>query len=36
MAAYARFLDRWRDADPELRPRVQTAERALARLRADG
>jgi eukaryotic-like serine/threonine-protein kinase len=36
MAAYARFLDRWRNADPELRTRVQTAERALARLRADG
>jgi tetratricopeptide (TPR) repeat protein len=33
LAAYARFMERWRDADPELRPRVQAAERAMARLR---
>jgi eukaryotic-like serine/threonine-protein kinase len=33
LAAYARFIERWRDADPELQPRVRAAERAMARLR---
>jgi eukaryotic-like serine/threonine-protein kinase len=36
LEAYARFADRWRDADPELQPRVQTALRAIARLRDPG
>jgi eukaryotic-like serine/threonine-protein kinase len=29
---YSRFIDLWRDADMELQPRVQSAQRALARL----
>jgi eukaryotic-like serine/threonine-protein kinase len=29
---YSRFIDLWRDADPELQPRVEAARRALARL----
>jgi tetratricopeptide (TPR) repeat protein len=31
-AAYAEFIERWIDADPELRPMVDTARAALARL----
>ena len=31
-AAYAEFIERWVDADPELRPMVDTARAALARL----
>jgi eukaryotic-like serine/threonine-protein kinase len=34
--AYARFADRWRDADPALQPRVESATRAIARLRDPG
>lgn len=30
--AYARFVDLWHDADPELQPRVRSARRALDRL----
>jgi eukaryotic-like serine/threonine-protein kinase len=33
---YARMLELWRDADPELRPRVEAARRALSRLAEDG
>jgi hypothetical protein len=29
---YARFIQLWRDADPELQPRVQAAADALARI----
>lgn len=29
---YRRFITRWRDCDPALRPAVSAAERALARL----
>jgi tetratricopeptide (TPR) repeat protein len=29
---YKRFIDLWRDCDPELRPQVETAQRALERL----
>jgi hypothetical protein len=32
-ARYARFLELWRDCDPELRPLVRQAELRLARLR---
>jgi tetratricopeptide (TPR) repeat protein len=31
-AAYAEFVERWREADPELQPMVDTARAALARL----
>jgi len=30
--AYRNFIDMWKDADPELQPRVQAAREALARL----
>ena len=33
---YARFIDLWEDADPELQPRVDAARRALERLAAEG
>ncbi len=33
---YARFIDLWQDADPELQPRVEAARRALERLTAEG
>jgi tetratricopeptide (TPR) repeat protein/TolB-like protein len=33
---YKRFIDLWRDCDPELRPQVEAAERALERLTAEG
>lgn len=29
---YALFIDLWKDADPELQPRVEAARRALGRL----
>lgn len=32
---YARFIDLWQDADPELQPRVRAAQRALGRLAAE-
>ncbi len=32
---YARFVDLWKDADPELQPLVAEAEEHLARLRAE-
>ncbi|HSM08430.1 MAG TPA: hypothetical protein VLA33_05375 [Gemmatimonadota bacterium] len=31
-AAYAEFIERWKDADPKLQPMVDTARAALARL----
>lgn len=34
--AYERFIEFWQSADPELQPRVETARRALERLRAEG
>jgi eukaryotic-like serine/threonine-protein kinase len=34
--AYARFIERWSDADRELQPRVETARRALERMRGPG
>ena len=33
-AHYARFVELWKDADPELRPAVVSAEQRLARLRS--
>jgi hypothetical protein len=33
-AHLAAFIDLWKDADPELQPRVATAREKLARLRA--
>jgi len=33
--AYRNFIDLWKDADPELQPRVQAARAALARLEHD-
>ncbi|MBA2244642.1 MAG: hypothetical protein H0W11_06775 [Gemmatimonadetes bacterium] len=33
---YTRFIELWRDADPELQPRVREAEQSLARLRPPG
>jgi eukaryotic-like serine/threonine-protein kinase len=33
---YERFIELWRDADPELQPRVDAARRALTRLTAEG
>jgi eukaryotic-like serine/threonine-protein kinase len=36
LAAYARFVERWRDADPHLQSRVQAARRAIERLRGPG
>jgi len=33
---YARLVDLWRDADPELQPRVRSAEQRLARLVSEG
>jgi tetratricopeptide (TPR) repeat protein len=33
---YARFIELWKDADPELQPRVQAARRALGRLASEG
>jgi tetratricopeptide (TPR) repeat protein len=30
---YGRFVELWKDADPELQPRVQSARRRIARLR---
>ena len=33
---YARFIELWKDADPELQYRVQAARRALSRLSAEG
>lgn len=35
VAAYSRFIELWKDADPELQPRVETARRALQRLTAE-
>jgi DNA-binding SARP family transcriptional activator/TolB-like protein/Tfp pilus assembly protein PilF len=35
-AHYARFIELWRDAEPELRPRVVEARRRLARMRRGG
>jgi tetratricopeptide (TPR) repeat protein len=32
---YQRFITRWQDCDPELRPMVTAAEQALARLTAE-
>jgi tetratricopeptide (TPR) repeat protein len=32
---YRRFLQRWKDCDPELQPRVEGARRALAALSPD-
>jgi multidrug resistance efflux pump len=32
MRAYGNFVDLWKDADPELQPRVAAARAALARL----
>jgi eukaryotic-like serine/threonine-protein kinase len=32
---YQRFVDLWKDADPELQPRVQAAQRALARIASE-
>lgn len=32
---YARFLALWKDADPELRPRVEAVEQALTRITAE-
>jgi eukaryotic-like serine/threonine-protein kinase len=34
-AHYARFIDLWKDADPELQPQVEAARRALARMTAE-
>jgi hypothetical protein len=34
-AQYARFVDMWRDADPELQPIVETARASLRRLVPD-
>jgi tetratricopeptide (TPR) repeat protein len=33
---YQRFIELWKDADPELQPRVDAARRAMARLAAEG
>ena len=33
---YARFVELWKEADPELQPRVQDAKQRLARLQAGG
>ena len=35
-AHYAKFVELWRNADPELQPRVQAARQRLAQLRAAG
>ncbi len=35
MEYYSRFVELWKDADPELRPRVEAAQRALERLAAE-
>ena len=32
---YARFVELWKDCDPELRPQVDEARRRLAKLSAD-
>jgi eukaryotic-like serine/threonine-protein kinase len=34
-AHYSRFIELWKDADPELQPRVEAARRALARMTAE-
>jgi len=33
--SYERFIELWKDADPQLQPRVETARRALERLAAE-
>ena len=33
---YAKFIELWKNADPELQPKVQEAKRRLARLGAEG
>ncbi len=33
---YNRFIELWKDADPELQPRVEAARRRLAQLAAEG
>lgn len=33
---YARFIKLWKDADPELQPRVRNAQRRLEQLTAEG
>lgn len=35
-ANYAKFIDLWKNADPEMQPKVQEAKRRLARLGAEG
>ncbi|HSG80681.1 MAG TPA: tetratricopeptide repeat protein [Gemmatimonadota bacterium] len=35
MQYYSRFIELWKDADPELRPRVEAAQAALERLAAE-
>jgi len=36
MCFHGRFMELWRDADPELQPQVEEARAALARLTEEG
>ena len=36
VANYSKFVELWKNADPELQPRVQAARQALARLQRSG